>query len=301
MLVFGLHVGLVAPAIPKALAGHLPPERLGRANGLAVLCYTLGTAATVLTARTVLAPAAGGWRPLMVIAGAAMAATGIAWLALTSDRLALARHATLGAVLRLAKDGQVRSVAAMHGLLFGGYLALLGLLPRALAEGGLPATRVGIAVASWLCVAGVANFAGPWLSDRIGRRRPFLLLGSAIAGTALLVFAFVPGARSPWLLALAALGGGCFAPLLFALPLELPGVGPAKAGSAMGLMMLIGQAAAFAISVATGAIAQTGGISMALGMLALVHLAILAPASLTRETGRGAKAPADCDAAPELA
>jgi MFS family permease len=41
MLLFGLHIGFVAPAVPKALAGHVPAASLGRANGLAVLAYTL--------------------------------------------------------------------------------------------------------------------------------------------------------------------------------------------------------------------------------------------------------------------
>ena len=68
MFAFGAHVGFVAPAIPKALSGHVDTKNLARANGLALLAYTLGTALTVLTARTVLAPAFGGWRPVMVAA-----------------------------------------------------------------------------------------------------------------------------------------------------------------------------------------------------------------------------------------
>ena len=63
MFGFGLHVGFVAPAIPKALAGHLTLARLARANGLALLAYTLGTALTVVTVNRYLAPALGGWRP----------------------------------------------------------------------------------------------------------------------------------------------------------------------------------------------------------------------------------------------
>lgn len=301
MLAFGLHVGFVAPAIPKALAGHLPAERLGRANGVALLCYTLGTALTVLLARTVLAPLCGGWRPLMVAAGVAMGLVGILWLALTRDRTALARHAGLGAVLSLARDRSMRRVGAMHFLLFGGYLSLLGLLPRALADGGLAPSRVGLAVASWLTVAGLANFAGPWLSDRLGLRKPLLIGGAVVAGTALLAFALLPGARSPWLLAIAALGGGSFAPLLMALPFELPGIGPARAGSALGLLMLIGQAGAFGISVLTGSVAQGAGHTAALAMLAVLHLAIVVPAALVLETGRAKAAPRHGDVAPELA
>ncbi|MEW6430434.1 MAG: MFS transporter [Myxococcota bacterium] len=65
MFLFGLHIGFVAPAIPRALAGHVPVARLGRANGLALHAYTVGAATTMLTARTALAPAFGGWRGAM--------------------------------------------------------------------------------------------------------------------------------------------------------------------------------------------------------------------------------------------
>src|SRR5207302_5570411 len=43
MFAFGLHVGFVAPAIPKALLGRVSAASLARANGLALLAYTLGT------------------------------------------------------------------------------------------------------------------------------------------------------------------------------------------------------------------------------------------------------------------
>lgn len=294
MLAFGLHIGFVAPAIPKALAGSIPLAKLGRANGLALLGYTLGTAATVLAARTVLAPLVGGWRPLMVVAGAAMALVAAVWLLAIRDVAVLSRHAGLGEVVTLARDGQMRRLGAVHFLLFGGYLALLGLLPRALTEGGLPPARVGTAVATWLCAAGVANFAGPWLSDRIGLRRPFLLGGALVAGLALLSLSAAPSAAPVAFLVVAAIGGGAFAPLVLALPVEMQGVGPTRVGAALGLLMLIGQAGGFLLSTLTGAAAGSLGFPVALALLGALHLAIVVPALGLRETGRrGAPAKAE--------
>ncbi|MBI3181431.1 MAG: MFS transporter [Myxococcales bacterium] len=293
MFLFGLHVGFVAPSIPKALAGHVPLGRLGRANGLALLAYTAGTALTVLLSRSVLAPALGGWRPTMVVAAIAMAVAGALWMALVRDRIALSRHAGLGQVLSLARNRPLLRVAAMHFLLFGGYLAMLGILQRSLVESGMAAGAAGIAVASWLLVAAFANFLGPTLSDRLGRRRPFLLAGSLLAGGALLALALLPPMSAVWLLAVAALGGGSFAPLLLALPLELPGVGPAKAGGALGLLMLVGQVGGFLLPVATGLFAGRGGFQAALALLAVTHLAIVLPAWGLPETGTAAKKAAE--------
>ena len=45
-------------------------------------------------------------------------------------------------------------------------------------------------------------------------------------------------ASTTFLLGLSALGGGAFAPLLLVLPLQIEGVGPARAGAALGLLMI---------------------------------------------------------------
>jgi nitrate/nitrite transporter NarK len=191
--------------------------------------------------------------------------------------------------LALASDGRIRRVAAMHFLVFGGYLSLLSLLPRALVESGMSPAKVGAAIATWLLFAGLANFAGPWLGDLLNVRRPMFVGGAILAGVALagvaLAAAFMPG-KVPFFLAIAAVGGGSFAPLLLTLPLELPGIGPARAGAALGLLMLVGQAGGFLLPTVSGAMAQAFGSPAALGMLALAHLLVVLPA-LGLPRGRG--------------
>jgi nitrate/nitrite transporter NarK len=291
MLVFGAHIGFCAPAIPKALAGQVPMARLARANGIALLGYTLGTAATVVLAPMVLLPLLGGWRAVMIVAAVAMlVAAGIWWLFLPEGRV-VAGHASFKQILSLAGNRSLARVGAMHFLLFGGYLALLGLLPRALVEGGMRPARVGLAVAAWLVSAGISNYAGPWLSDRIGRRRPVLAVGGAVAGLALGAMALAPASFAVPLLVVAALGGGCVAPLLFTLPASIDGVGPARVGAALGLLGLVGQAGGFLLSTITGAAAQSAGLPVAIGVLAVAHLLILAPALGLRETPAPAAAP----------
>jgi MFS family permease len=280
MLLFGLHIGFTAPAIPKALAAHVRLDRVARYNGLALLAYTLGTAITMLVARTVLLPLFGSWRAVMIGAGAAMAVAGVAWLVLVRDGSAPIRHAKMTDSLALARNGQVLRVAFMHFLVFGGYLALLSLLPRALVESGMPPSQVGLAIATWLLFAGLANFGGPWLSDVLGRRRPVFLGGAVLAAAALfgvaIAAAYAPS-KIPFFLAIAAIGGGSFAPLLLTLPLELPDVGPARAGAALGLLMLVGQAGGFLLPVVSGAMAEAAGSPAALAVLAVAHLLVVVP------------------------
>jgi NNP family nitrate/nitrite transporter-like MFS transporter len=281
MLFFGAHVGFTAPAVPKALAGHLPLTSVARANGFALLAYTLGTALTMRIARTTLLPFFGGWREVMIASGVAMALAALLWLALVRDGVTLMKHAKVSDALPLAKHPGLRRVAAMHFLVFGGYLALLSLLPRALVETGMSLASVGGAIAVWLVCAGIANFAGPWLSDVVGSRRPFFVGGAIVAAAALAgvaaCVAFMP-VKVPIFLAIAAIGGGSFAPLLLTAPLELPGIGPTKAGAALGLLMLVGQFGGFLLPVVSGAIAQAAGSPVALVALAVLHLLVVVPA-----------------------
>src|SRR5207244_7282312 len=115
-----------------------------------LLAYTFGTALTILIARTVLVPLFGGWRPTMVAGGIAMGFAGVAWLVFMADRGTNAAHARISEVFSLAKNADLRRIAMMQLLLFGGYLALLGILPRALIERGLEPTKALVAVALWL-------------------------------------------------------------------------------------------------------------------------------------------------------
>jgi len=285
MLAFGLHVGLVAPAIPKALAGDVPLRKLGRANGLALLAYTAATAGSIAFGPA-LSAAVGGYRVVMLLAAAAMAVVSCVWLVLARDRSAALRHASLRDVVTLGRSASMRRVATMHFFLFGGYLALLGILPRALLDAGVAPTRCATAIAVWLLVAAAANAVGPSLSDRIGRRKPLLVGGAIVAGCALFALAFAPRVMVVPLLSLAALGGGAFAPLLLTIPAELDEVGPSRAGAALGLLMLVGQMGGFLLPSLAGAALQTRGFATAIALLAVAHFAIVLPALRVAETGR---------------
>jgi NNP family nitrate/nitrite transporter-like MFS transporter len=187
----------------------------------------------------------------------------------------------------------------MHFLLFGGYLALLGMLPRALVESGMTPAATGRAVAGWLFVAGLANVAGPFLASRIGNR-PILVCGPIVAGLALLGVALAPVAWSPVLLAVAALGGGAVAPILLTLPLELPGIGAPRFGAALGLLMLVGQIGGFLLPVVAGVMAERMGIASALAGLAFAHLAIVIFAPRKTAAATAAHAPVATASSPSF-
>ena len=219
MLVFGAHIGFCAPAIPKALAAHVPLSRLARANGVALVGYTLGTAVTVVIAPT--RPRAARRR---VARGDARRGGGDGGGGGRVDppSCATARsvgtHAPSARCLRLARNPRLLRVAAMHFLLFGGYLAMLGMLPRDAGRGRHAAGARGLrhrGVAHGGRRSPTTRARGCPIASASGARCSSA--GSAVAG--LLARGDGGGARprsTVPLLVVAALGGGCVAPLLFA-------------------------------------------------------------------------------------
>jgi nitrate/nitrite transporter NarK len=75
------------------------------------------------------------------------------------------------------------------------------------------------------------------------------------------------------------------------MPAEIEGVGPARIGAALGLLTLVGQMGGFLLPALTGSAAQAGGLSSAIGVLAVGHLLLLVPALGLRDTPASAHAP----------
>jgi MFS transporter, CP family, cyanate transporter len=285
MLMFGMTIAFQSPTMPKALADHTLPERLGAANGWTILALAGGQAFVMMSAAGLFVPFFGGWRPFQLAAGAVMAVCAVAWLVLVRDRSKYSESLDLRGVMGFAKDRQLGLLSTIFFLQFGGYVVMLGLLPRVLGESGLSPDAIAMAFSAWLVTVGLCNFLGAWWSDRIGRRRPFILYGAILCGASLATLVFLPASAAMWLLVIAGAGSGIFGALPYAIPAEMTGIGPGKMGGAIGFMMVFSQIGTFMLSVATGFAADTGGLRAALLVLACAHFAVIIPARKLLETG----------------
>jgi MFS transporter, ACS family, D-galactonate transporter len=286
MLIFGMATGFQSPTMPKALADHVSPENLGAANGWTVLALAGGQAFVMISAVGIFVPFFGGWRQFQMAAGVAMAACAVAWFVFIRDRSHHSESLDLKRVMTFAKDWQVIHLTTIFFLQFGGYVVMLGLLPRVLSESGLSSDAIAIAFSAWLVTVGLCNFFGAWWSDRIGRRRPFILYGAILCGASLAVLALLPASAAMWLLVVAGAGSGVFGALVYAIPAEMAGIGPEKMGGAIGFMMVSSQIGTFLLAILTGYAADAGGLRCALLVLAGAHFAVIIPARKLLETGR---------------
>jgi nitrate/nitrite transporter NarK len=288
MFLFGVALAVTFSNVPKALGMWFPPEEFGLANGVTQAGYGAGAGlATVLT--PLILDGIGGWRSLTYLLGSLTMMLGILWLFTVRDRTAVVSGSDgqvgLGAALqRVLKVKDVWVVAGCYFLFLGGYIGLIGYAPTYFVSvQGMtaPAAGVVISIVLWVFVPG--TFILPTLSDKIGLRKVFFTPGMFVTGALIFSAAFVLDLPLWIIAALWGFAAGVSA-LAFVIPLEMEGVGPALAGSALGVAVTAGYLGGFVAPLLCArlvAIKPVDGFAFGGGWYALSGLLFL----LLKETG----------------
>jgi MFS family permease len=251
MFLFGCTFPLAGVLLPKLLGMYFPSKELGMANGVLLGAYGAGAAFSLTFSGTVISGALGGWQNVLYLYGALSLVVGILWLATVKDKpvdISPASGHGGGAIetlLRLVKSPQVLVLCAIYFLFTGGWLGISGAYPSLAIEGRKFSPQAAHFVVSLALIGYVVGcFIIPVLSDKIGLRRPVYCIGLLISGLCMfLTCVATPPAIWVWAF-IWGLSAGAI-PLLFAMPMEMPEVGPAVGGSAIGLIMAVGNLGGF--------------------------------------------------------
>ena len=243
MFLFGAVQSLVFPNIPKALGMWFPPQEFGLANGITLAGYGAG-AALAGWLSPILLGLLGGWRNLSFLFGSLSIVLGLFWWLTVRDRPhALPSAVPVGLILAMRQVLKVRDVWIIAGcylFMLGGYIGFIGYAPTFFSTvRGLTPAATGLVISGFLWAAVVGNFLLPMLSDRVGLRKSIYVVGILANGICVVLMAYTLGS-SLWLAALLAgfmAGAGAIA---FVVPLEMEGIGPALAGSAVGVAVTAG-------------------------------------------------------------
>lgn len=286
-LVLGLGESAFWPCNSRLLAQHLPPARLGLANGMIGAGLALGPAVGTFAGGKLMA--AAGWRSSFLLFGALSLLWLVPWLMATRglDRADRAEKATAGdhapSYLKILSRRDAWGASIGHFCCNYAFYFVISWLPLYLVkERGLSMSEMASVGGAIYLINAAGNLAGGWLADQWMRRgasanlarKTFMVASQAIVGVSLLAAASSNAEVAIFALMAAAVGFGLGTPPLFAIGQTL--AGPRAAGKWIGMQNGIGNIAGIVGPVITGAIIDaTGGFAWTFvvsGAVALVGI-----------------------------
>ena len=253
-LPLGIGMGIGNATAPLAVRETVP-ERPATGTGVYATGIQLGSAIAAAIA-VPLAAVLGGWRGALIALSAACCVVAVTWALLERGGEA---HVRPGAVVpRLPWRSRTAWLLVLIFIsMSSSYYGLIAWLPDAYVEHGWSDDAAGGLVAALSVTAIPASFVLPWLSDRRGGRRPWLLGCASVfaLGTAALIV--LPGEAYLWALLAGIAQGGMFS-LVMTLPLDLA-EGGRRVAALVAMMLGLGYSVAAFSPFVLGAVRDATG------------------------------------------
>jgi CP family cyanate transporter-like MFS transporter len=292
LLTFGVGLGLgFAQALMPVAVKERFAGRPAFATGIYVLGINIGSAISSALAVPI-ANAAGSWRWSLGAFAVMTCVLVVAWWWLTRGEPPH-RRAEVTHVRLPWRSGLAWRLVAIFGSMACVFYGLNSWLPDAYVDRGWSDGKAGALLAVLNIAALVTTIFIPWLADRRGSRRLYLLLFSGALVVSCAGFAAAPGGAWAWA-AIAGLCTGVMFPLVMTLPVDVgrrPADTAATAGMMLGVGYTIGAIAPLLLGAARDA---TGTFTVTLWLIAgsSVVLFSLCAAMSAARIDRGVTAPA---------
>jgi MFS transporter, CP family, cyanate transporter len=267
----GVGMGLAGALLPVLVKERFA-DRPASATGIYAAGINVGSGFAAALA-VPLALLAGGWRGSLLIFSGLTGALGLGWLALTRGQRAHVRPQIRPPRLPL-RSGIGWALVLVFALMSTSFYGLNSWLPDAYVERGWSESSAG----SLLAVLNIASIPGallvPWLADRLGSRRRYLVGSSALFAGGVIGLTFVPAAG--WAFAvLTGLAVGALFPLVLTLPLDVA-ASAAEVGALVGLMLGAGYSISAFSPFLLGAVRDlSGSFSATLWIVAAVTIVLV--------------------------
>ena len=236
-LTFGVGIGLgFAQALMPVAVKERFWARPAFATGIYVLGFNIGSAVSSALAVPI-ADATGSWRWSLVVFSAVTVVLVPIWIWLTRGEPP--HHRPEVAHLRLPwHSGTAWILVGIFGSMACVFYGLNNWLSDAYVERGWSEGKAGALLAVLNITALVTTFFIPWLADRMGSRRRYLMGFTGGAFVSLVGLAAVPGGAWAWTAGVGLATGGMF-PLVMTLPVDV-GSRPAVVAAVAGMMLGVG-------------------------------------------------------------
>jgi CP family cyanate transporter-like MFS transporter len=291
MALIGLGYGFLLPNLPKLAEAWFPPAYLGGVTGFYVASLFAGAAFGISITLPIYSLLGGSWRSALQLFGFFSAVAAIAWWIFAREPPS--KNVVVGSkndpridTNRVWTNVQTWLVAILLTLMNVLFYTLGGWLPTIFVERGSQPYDASLMASMAYFLAVPATLIIPFLSGRIGRRKPFLWILALVAAGASYGLLITP-VFFGWFLA-SALGfatAGIIV-LCYILPVELF---PSSAlGRASGIIVSVGFVGGIIGPLAAGLLRDaTQSFASVILLLVLSALIAAVVASPIRETGRG--------------
>ncbi|MCJ7560556.1 MFS transporter, partial [Candidatus Bathyarchaeota archaeon] len=295
-ILLGVALSGIIPAIPKLVSFWFPRDKVGLATGVCMAGFPIGDV-LALSLTPYLVEVLSGWRQVFQVYGVwALLLIFLWWKLASKEPGSDVKQATNSHSLRrdFAQLLRMKEVWLLTGLYFcagGCYDTMLLWMPNVLQAEGLNAFSASL-MASMLPVGFlVSALAVSAFSDKLGLRKPFILLMGLVSGPVL----FLAGTMSgPVAYVAGFLVGLCTVgvlTLVLAVPVELPRLSPFLS-SALGVVSSVGNAGSFLLPTLVGQIRDVSGtFLLSMVVLAVVGEGMFVLGLMLPETGRKGKPP----------
>jgi len=299
-VLLGVALSGVIPAIPKLVSFWFPREKIGLATGICMAGFPIGDV-IALAVTPILIAAGSGWRQIFQVYGVWALLFIFLWWKFAGEtpKSGVEQNVSSHSVKRdFAKLLRMKDVWLLTGLYFcagGCYDTMLLWLPNILQGEGLNSFTASL-VASMLPVGFlISAIVISAFSDKVGLRKPFILLMGVVSGPVLFLAGTVAGLAA---YALAFMVGLCTVgvlTLVLAVPVEMPRLSPFLS-SALGVISSVGNAGSFLLPTLVGQIRDVSGtFLLSMVVLAVVGEGMFALGLMLPETGRKGKLHAEQD------
>jgi len=287
--VYGIGFGLIYPNLPKIVGAWFPREKAGLATGIYVTGLAIGPSLALVITLPVVYPITGTFQGTIYIWTIPAIATALLWWLIVKETPpSNVQSKQLGGVSKpspsLWKNGNIWLVGLM--LLFNNvqYYTWTAWTPALLMmKGASPDLAAAItSVRSWAGIPVI--FLIPWVSYKLGLRKPFIWGCIIITALASWSAMYIPVPFFwPLMAVLAITGNGAFA-MILALPVEM--VSRESVGAASGMVLSVGYIGALVGPWVGGHILDvTGSLDLTIIMLIGVGVVWTCIAFIIPETG----------------
>jgi MFS family permease len=246
MVVVMFFLGAVAPIVLmnslKAIGEWFPSSQLGLANGIMSMGMALGFLTGSLFSATTFSPFLGGWRNVLIAYGLIAVLLSIPWMFTRSAPEESRTVSTASIWTNLKHVAGLKNIWLLGMGLFGisgAVQGTLGYLPLYLREAGWQPLYADSALSVFHTVSLLLVLPVSFWSDRLGSRKRLLLIANLMIMTGTGLLGVVHGL---WVWVAVVIAGSMrdtFMATFNTMVIETPKVGPAYAGTAIGLTMAL--------------------------------------------------------------